>query len=48
MFYYKQIKNGEIISYQTNSNKVGDESLTEITQKEYEQAIFEIAAKATT
>ena len=42
MNYYKQIKNGEIISYQTNSNKVEDESLFEITQEEYEQAIAEI------
>lgn len=42
MNYYKQIKNGEVISYQTNSNKVEDESLTEITQDEYEQAIAEI------
>lgn len=42
MNYYKQIKNGEVISYQTNSNKVEDESLFEITQEEYEQAIAEI------
>ena len=42
MNYYKQIKNGEIISYQTNSNKVEDESLFEITQEEYEQAIAKI------
>ncbi len=42
MNYYKQIKNGEVISYQTNSNKVEDETLFEITQEEYEQAIAEI------
>lgn len=42
MNYYKQIKNGEVISYQTNSNKVEDESLFEITQEEYEMAIAEI------